>query len=121
MTMIRRWRPYWRDLLASPTGRRSAGDHHDDTVDLDRDDDQDDDGLDVDDVDNDNADVQGFNQVIIMMTVEIWMKMTMTKLKALMLLITIFRDSTSVSESTGGLASNDSLDHLRSSAEPVRM
>ena len=29
------------------------------------------------------------------------------------------RDSTSVSESTGGLASNDSLDHLRSSAEPV--
>ena len=35
------------------------------------------------------------------------------------LLIAMFRDSTSVSESTGGLASNDSLDHLRSSAEPV--
>ena len=32
---ICRWRPYWRDLLASPTGRRSAGDHHDDTGDLD--------------------------------------------------------------------------------------
>jgi len=31
----------------------------------------------------------------------------------------IRRDSTSVSESTGGLASNDSLDHLRSSAEPL--
>ena len=30
------------------------------------------------------------------------------------------RDSTSVSESTGGLASNDSLAHLRNSAEPVR-
>jgi len=31
----------------------------------------------------------------------------------------IRRDSTSVSESTGGLASNDSLDHLRNSAEPL--
>jgi len=31
----------------------------------------------------------------------------------------IRRDSTSVSESTGGLASNDSLAHLRNSAEPL--
>ena len=43
------------------------------------------------------------------------MKMTMLML----LLMTMFRDATSVSESTGGLTSNDSLDHLRSSAEPV--
>ena len=49
------------------------------------------------------------------MTVEIWKEMKMTMLMSM----TMSRDSTSVSESTGGLASNDSLDHLRSSAEPV--
>ena len=47
------------------------------------------------------------------MTVEIWKEM-MAQMS-----MTMSRDSTSVSESTGGLASNDSLDHLRSSAEPV--
>ena len=52
------------------------------------------------------------------MTVEIWKEMKMTMLMAQMSM-TMSRDSTSVSESTGGLASNDSLDHLRSSAEPV--
>ena len=41
------------------------------------------------------------------------------KTMLILLLMTMFRDSTSVSESTGSLASNDSLDHLRSSAEPV--
>ena len=50
------------------------------------------------------------------MTVEIWKEMKMTMLMSM----TMSRDSTSVSESTGGLASNDSLDHLRNSAEPVR-
>ena len=52
----------------------------------------------------------------LMMTVEIWKELTMLMAQ---MSITMFRDSTSVSESTGGLASNDSLDHLRSSAEPV--
>ena len=53
------------------------------------------------------------------MTVEIWKAMKMTMLTAKMSM-SMSRDSTSVSESTGGLASNDSLDHLRNSAEPVR-
>ena len=52
------------------------------------------------------------------MTVEIWKDMKMIMLMAQMSM-SMSRDSTSVSESTGGLASNDSLDHLRSSAEPV--
>ena len=57
---------------------------------------------------------------VMVMTVEIRMEMMMRMLMTWMLLLmTMFRDSTSVSESTGGLASNDSLDHLRSSAEPV--
>ena len=37
----------------------------------------------------------------------------------MLMLMKIFRDSTSVSESTGGIASNDSLDHLRSNTESV--
>ena len=49
----------------------------------------------------------------------IWKEMKMRKTMLMMFLMTMFRDSTSVSESTGSLASNDSLDHLRSSAEPV--
>ena len=53
------------------------------------------------------------------MTVEIWKEMKMTMLMAQMSM-SMSRDSTSVSESTGGLASNDSLAHLRNSAEPVR-
>ena len=52
------------------------------------------------------------------MTVEIWKEMKMTMLMAQMSM-TMSRDSTSVSESTGGLASNDSLDHLRSNTESV--
>ena len=52
-----------------------------------------------------------------MMTVKICKEVKMTLL--MMLLMKIFRDSTSVSQSTGGLASNDSLDHLRSNTESV--
>ena len=37
----------------------------------------------------------------------------------LTLTLLLFRDSTSVSESSGSLASNASLDYLRNSAEPV--
>ena len=39
MTMTCRWRRCWRDLLASRTGQRSAGDDHHDSGDLDGDDD----------------------------------------------------------------------------------
>ena len=49
----------------------------------------------------------------------IWKEMKMRKTMLILLLMTMFRDSTSVSESTGSLASNDSLDYLRSAAEPV--
>ena len=37
----------------------------------------------------------------------------------LTLMLLVFRDSTSVSESSGSLASNASLDFLRNSTEPV--
>ena len=63
------------------------------------------------------SDWEAIRRCSMMMTVKICKEVKMTLL--MMLLMKIFRDSTSVSQSTGGLASNDSLDHLRSSTELV--
>ena len=63
------------------------------------------------------SDWEAIRRRSMMMTVKICKEVKMTLL--MMLLMKIFRDSTSVSESTGGIASNDSLDHLRSNTESV--
>ena len=63
-------------------------------------------------------DWEAIRRCSMMMTVKICKEMKMTLL--MMLLMKIFRDSTSVSQGASeGLASNDSLDHFRSSIEPV--